>query len=284
MRPDAADIAVPDFPPGIEWLGAKTIRVEMLLRGGPLMVWFWDFAQLNSLRMLPYLRRWHERYRQAGLRILGVHSPRYPFTAPAEAVSAAVRRLEVSFPVAVDSEFLVWRDYGNEGWPALFLWAPAGVLHWYHFGEGDYRGTEEALQELLVAKNPAFEPPESLPPLRPSDAADARVLQPSDEVLPGGSTEVPWEPTDGESTLELAYAGAGASAAIEGAGRVKLEVDGHPHEMQVESPGLYELSEHAGVHGEHRLRVTPAGGQRIYSVSFAPGVMPGGAEEEYPVD
>src|SRR5262249_34061362 len=102
-------------------------------------------------RTLPYLRAWNERYSDAGLAVLGVHSPRFSFTRPREAVADALPRLEIDWPVAVDAEMAIWRDYEPHGWPALFLWGTGGALRWCHLGGGEYDRTEEAIREAPKA-------------------------------------------------------------------------------------------------------------------------------------
>jgi len=157
--------------------------LERALAAGPVLVHFFDFAQLNSVRTLPYLAAWWERYREAGLTLLGVHSPRFPFTRSAEAVSAALTRLGIEWPIALDPEMRIWRDYEPHGWPALFLWGRGGALRWYHLGEGEYLGTEEAIRDALSDVGSIRDWPPPVEPLRPSDAPDARVIAPSEEVF-----------------------------------------------------------------------------------------------------
>ena len=120
-----------------------------LTAAGPALVHFIDFAQLNSVRTLPYLAAWEARYRERGLRTIGVQAPRFPFGADRTAAAAALRDLGVGFPVAIDAGRELWHDYGCEGWPSLFLWRRGGALAWFHFGEGEYRATEEAIQAEL---------------------------------------------------------------------------------------------------------------------------------------
>ncbi len=184
-----------------------------------MLVHFFDFAQLNSVRALPYAIAWDRRYRDAGLATLGVHSPRFRFTADREALAAALARLGVEHPVADDSGYALWHDYGCEGWPSLFLWGQGGALRWFHFGEGDYAGTEAAIAEELVAIDRTYEPPPPLEPLRPSDAPGALVMPPTDEVFPGGSVTEPWRAGGDERALELNYEAGGAHASVAGAGR-----------------------------------------------------------------
>ena len=161
--------------------------MPVLTAGGPALVHFLDFAQLNSVRTLPYVAEWDRRYREAGLRTIGVQAPRFPFGADPEAVSAGLERLGVGFPVAIDAGRALWHSYGCEGWPSLFLWSLGGALSWFHFGEGDYAGTEEAIQAELREQDALQDLPAPLAPLRATDAPGARVMAPSPEVFPGGS-------------------------------------------------------------------------------------------------
>jgi hypothetical protein len=234
-----------------------------------VLVHFFDFAQLNSVRTLPYLRAWHDRYSGDGLAMVGVHSPRFPFTQDYAAVAEAAERLEIGWPVIVDREFTVWRLYEPHGWPALFLWARGGALRWYHLGEGDYTGTEEAIRNELSSGN-GHEWPPLLDPIRPSDGPDARVIPPTPEVFPGGSTEVPWPAAGADRTLELTYEAGGAYAATDGEGEIALAIDGEAREpIGVTHPGLKELSVHERSE-RHRLTIEPTPGLLVYSLQFAP--------------
>lgn len=272
MRPPRQDIAAPPLPPGLEWLGGPEPRLERLVARGPLLVHFFDLAQLNCIRALPYVRAWHERYGDAGLGLLGIHSPRFPFTKPAEAVAAALPRLGIDWPVAVDSGLATWRDYGCKGWPSLFLWGRGGALRWYHLGEGEYRETEEAIVEQL-GDEPEGGWPEPLAPLRASDAPGATVIAPSAEVFPGGSIERPWSPDEGPGPA-LDYDAGGAFAAATGSGALVATVDGaSPIRIAIDGPGLYELASHEA-HGSHRIELDAEGEPLLYSLQFAPGVPP----------
>ena len=257
------------MPPGIDWVGGPAPRLERLVNDGPLLVHFWDLAQLNSLRTLDYVRAWRERYGAGGLGVLGVHSPRFPFTRSAEAVASALPRLGIEWPVAVDSELAIWRDYGVQGWPSLFLWGKGGALRWYHLGEGEYKATEEAIRDALDSENSDW--PATLDPIRPSDAPGAGVVPPSPELFPGGSIAKPWTASDRDSSLEFDYEAAGAHAAVDGTGELRVSIDGgEPRRVAVEHPGLYELGG-GDRHGEHRLRIECSGAVAIHSIQFAPG-------------
>ncbi|OLE36234.1 MAG: hypothetical protein AUG48_08190 [Actinobacteria bacterium 13_1_20CM_3_68_9] len=272
MRPEAQDIAVPPFRPDTEWIGPKPPAVERICARGPLVVQFVDAAHLSSVRTLPYLTAWSERYRDLGLTLVGVNSPRFPFMADTEKLSAALARLGVRFPVAADSRYEIWHDYGCEGWPSLFLWGRGGALRWFHFGEGEYAATEQAIQEELRAADPGLELPEPLPPLRPSDAPGALVAPPSAEIFPGGSESESWQSVEGGPPLELDYAAGGAWAAVDGRGRLRASLDRAPElTIEVEAPGAYELSAHER-HEAHHLELSATPGLRVYSIGFSAGV------------
>lgn len=243
-----------------------------LTAAGPVLVHFFDFAQLNSVRALPYVREWHRRYSQHGLTVLGIHSPRFPFTKTAEAIAAGIEGLGISYPVAQDSSYAIWNDYGAKGWPSLFLWNSDRALAWFHFGEGDYRATEEAIQEELRSADALVELPEPMAPLRPSDAPGAGVAAPTEELFPGGGPGDPWEPDGPGTPLELEYAAGAAYAAADGTGELTLELDGCPgRSVPIDGPGLYELAEHPA-HERHELALRTGPGVNVYAISFAAGM------------
>lgn len=243
--------------------------MERLTDAGPVLVGFIDFAELNSVRALPYLSAWHERYAGAGLSVLGIHTARFPFSEDPAAIEAAVLRLEIPFPVIVDEHRAAWADYGCHGWPSLFLWSQRGALDWYQFGEGEYLGTEAAIREQL---GDAPRLPEPMAPLRPGDAPGARVVVPTPELLPGGSEREPWRPSGESRELEVPFEAASAWASLDGRGELALGLDGSPLEpIAVTVPGLHRLTPE-GPHAAHRLVLRPGPDIAVYSVSFAVGI------------
>jgi hypothetical protein len=236
--PDHPPIPAPEFPPGVEWLNAPFARVDKLMGRHALLVEFWDFARVNSLRTLPYLKAWHERYSEKGLAVIGVHTPGYSFGRERAAVERAVGRLGLTYPVALDPDFEVWRAYGVPGWPARYLFDRRGLLRWFHFGEGDYDGTERAIHETLLEIDPELELPAPLEPLRPEDAPDLVLdAQTADIALPADRERVElvrdW--VDGEDYVEAADAGGAATAQFR-AGGAWAVLSG----AGIEEPGLYE--------------------------------------------
>ena len=221
----------------MDWLGVAFLRMDRLLGRHVTLVEFWDFARVNSLRTLPYLTAWHERYAEAGLQVIGVHSPGYSFGREREVVERAVERLGVPYPVLLDPELEVWRLYGNKGWPGRYLFDRRGMLSFIHYGEGEYLDTELAIQESLGELDPGFEAPEPLEPIRPEDAPGV-LLEPqtADIALPADRERLElvrdWE--DGGDYIEAADAGAAASFSFTAGGAFAV-LSGDEVE-----PGLYE--------------------------------------------
>ncbi len=215
------------------------LRMQTELGRHAILIEFWDFARVNSLRTQPYLKAWHERYSDHGLRVIGVHSPGYSFGRERANVERAVERLGVPYAVALDPQFEVWQLYGNEGWPARYLFDRSGWLRLAHYGEGAYLETELAIQELLREIDSGLELPDPLTPLRPEDEPGAKMEpQTADIALPADRERLDlvrdW--TSGEDYIEAADAGAGARVKSFSAGAVFAVLSG-----SVE-PGLYEAA------------------------------------------
>ena len=132
------------------WVNSPPLTAESLI-GRVVLVDFWTYTCVNWLRTLPYLRAWDEKYRDAGLTIIGVHTPEFGFEHDAENVITQVRELGVGYPVALDNDYGVWNEFANHYWPAVYLADAAGRLRYHHFGEGEYARTEMVIQQLLTA-------------------------------------------------------------------------------------------------------------------------------------
>jgi cytochrome c biogenesis protein CcdA/thiol-disulfide isomerase/thioredoxin len=146
------DTAVAPEIQGIEtWINTRDEEALTLgaLRGRVVLVDFWTYSCINCLRTLPHLEAWDEAYRDAGLTIIGVHSPEFAFERVPENVRSAVRRLGVRYPVALDNDFATWRAYSNQYWPAKYLIDRRGRVRFHHFGEGAYEDTERRIRRLL---------------------------------------------------------------------------------------------------------------------------------------
>jgi cytochrome c biogenesis protein CcdA/thiol-disulfide isomerase/thioredoxin len=132
------------------WINSRPLGLPEL-RGKVVLVDFWTYSCINCLRTLPYLKAWDARYRSKGLVILGVHTPEFAFEHDLGNVRAAVRRLGIGYPVALDNSYGTWKAYSNNYWPADYLVDQAGHVRGVHFGEGDYEQTEGDIRLLLAA-------------------------------------------------------------------------------------------------------------------------------------
>jgi hypothetical protein len=230
-------------------MGAPFVRVSTELGRHALLVEFFDFSRINSLRTLPYMRAWHARYSAAGLKIVGIHSPGYSFGRLPEVAVPALEKLALPYPVALDPALELWRIYRNRGWPARYLFNRKGVLTHMHYGEGEYVASELAIRAALLEIDDEVELPDVMEPLRPEDAPGALFEpQTADITLPGERDRVElirdW--IEGPDYIEAVDAGAGATASFRaGEAYVVLSGDGvepglHPTDGTVVAvdPGL----------------------------------------------
>ncbi len=248
MRADSPSISAPPFPRNLAWANVAMLRMDQQ-RDKVVLVEFWDFCRVNSLRTLPYLKAWHARYQDAGLRIVGVHTGGFLPARSEENVRRAVERLEIPWPVAIDTDLEVWDIYGNEGWPARYLWQPSETghtLHSLHYGEGGYVETELEIQSLLgVERDPVS-------PIRPEEAADAMVATPT---------------PDQPGAYSGPYAAGGVWIVAEGLGMVTANgVD-----VAIAEPGCYPVLEHPR-HTEGELELVVGEGVTVHATCFTLGL------------
>ncbi|MFC0681468.1 hypothetical protein ACFFGH_26870 [Lysobacter korlensis] len=131
------------------WLNSEPLTPEKL-RGRVVLVDFWTYTCVNWLRTLPYVRAWAAKYEDAGLTVVGVHTPEFGFESDVDNVVAQTRILQVEHPVAIDSGYAVWGAFANRFWPAVYIADTEGRIRHHHFGEGEYAQTEMVIQRLLV--------------------------------------------------------------------------------------------------------------------------------------
>ena len=138
----------PSLDGAVEWLNSPPLAREDL-RGKVVLIDFWTYSCINCIRTLPYVRAWAEKYRDQGLIVIGVHAPEFAFEKKIDNVRQAVAGFKIEYPVAIDNDYRIWRAFDNSYWPAHYLIDAKGQIRYHHFGEGDYRETEEAIQDLL---------------------------------------------------------------------------------------------------------------------------------------
>jgi cytochrome c biogenesis protein CcdA/thiol-disulfide isomerase/thioredoxin len=245
------------------------------LRGKVVLVDFWTYSCINCQRTLPHLEAWDRAYRDAGLVIIGVHTPEFAFEHVTDNVNAQARALGVGYPIAIDNNYGTWNAYANQYWPADYLIDPGGTIRHVTFGEGAYADTENLIRQLLAMRQPApalspatevadTTPTENLTPetylgyqyapLRVSGTPPATpgpatyrfpaTLNPDTFALDGAWTADPEALTAGPAAqLELSYHADNVFLVLGGQGSVTVKLNGQPSSVVHVSgpPTLYPL-------------------------------------------
>jgi hypothetical protein len=240
-----AEIHAPPIPHDLPWVNVASLRMDKQV-GRPVLVEFFDFCRVHSLRTLPYVKAWHERYADAGLRVISVHCPGYEASRDEDEVRAAVERLGIKHPVCLDHHFLLWDFYDTPGWPARYLFDQRLVLFEYHHGEGAYAETERAIQELVGVER------DVLAPVRPEDDPEAQIVVPTPEQP--GAYSGPYE-------------AGGVWAVVSGAGTVTVNGEAHT----VSAAGCRPLLQHPR-HTAGVLDLQVGDGVTCHATAFTPGL------------
>jgi thiol-disulfide isomerase/thioredoxin len=170
MRIEKGRVRVPEI--GRIWLNSPPLNMRQL-RGRAVLVDFWDYTCINCIRTLPYIQAWHEKYKDLGLTVIGVHTPEFTFAQYESNVERGVREFGLTYPVVIDSEFELFKLFANRAWPSKYLIDKDGYLRYMHMGEGGYSEAETVIQELLREIQPDLKLPELMPPVRGEDRPGA---------------------------------------------------------------------------------------------------------------
>jgi cytochrome c biogenesis protein CcdA/thiol-disulfide isomerase/thioredoxin len=144
--------AMPSLDGAVSWLNSPPLT-NTELRGKVVVIDFWTYSCINCLRSIPYVEAWAEKYKSDGLVVIGVHTPEFAFEKDPTNVAKAVEDLKITYPVALDSNYAIWKAFNNQYWPAHYFIDANGVIRYHHFGEGEYDESERVIQELLKEKN-----------------------------------------------------------------------------------------------------------------------------------
>jgi cytochrome c biogenesis protein CcdA/thiol-disulfide isomerase/thioredoxin len=151
-KPNSESQPLPDLSGATAWINSPALTPASL-RGKVVLVDFWTYSCINCLRTLPYIKAWSEKYKDSGLVVIGVHTPEFPFEKDESNVRKAVRDLGISYPVAMDNNYAIWRNFNNEYWPAHYFVDATGHIRYHHFGEGGYEESEQWIRSLLEEAN-----------------------------------------------------------------------------------------------------------------------------------
>jgi thiol-disulfide isomerase/thioredoxin len=140
------------------------------LRGKVVLIDFWAYSCINCQRAIPHVEAWYRDYKAAGLEVIGVHTPEYAFEHVPSNVQSGIRRLGITYPVALDNKYTAWNNFGNDSWPADYLIDSSGNVRHVAIGEGGYAGIESLIRQLLSAAHPgaALPPPTQVPDRTPA--------------------------------------------------------------------------------------------------------------------
>jgi thiol-disulfide isomerase/thioredoxin len=156
------------------WVNSTPLTPDVL-RGKVVLVDFWEYTCINWIRTAPYVKAWHRDYAGLGLVVVGVHAPEFEFGKRAENIDRGIRDHGLTHPIAIDNAVATWHAFGNDAWPAKYLFDARGRLVKRWVGEGRYGDIEAEIRRLLVAGSPAT----TLPPISPEAMAFAKTGQPS---------------------------------------------------------------------------------------------------------
>jgi thiol-disulfide isomerase/thioredoxin len=290
----------PEFQDIDRWLNSKPLTLASL-RGKVVLIDFWTYSCINCLRTLPYVKRWADTYRAAGLMVVGVHTPEFAFEHVPANVERAVNSLGVRYPVALDNDYGTWSAWGNQYWPAKYFVDRQGHVRFAHFGEGEYQHSEDVIRTLLAEKalpKPVSgsihdqTPTELLTPetylgsaridrfvgsrLVPGREADYSIpkVVPQNSFAYGGRWTVQKESIVAGSGARLrlsfhaqkVFLVLGTSGEAES---VYVVIDGRPVKtVRVTEDRLYTLAELHGETGEHTLDLSFTPGTGAYAFTF----------------
>jgi thiol-disulfide isomerase/thioredoxin len=139
---------MPDLNGAVAWINSVPLTRDSL-PGKVVLIDFWTYSCINCLRALPYVEAWSEKYKDAALVVIGVHTPEFAFEKEQRNVEKAVRDLTLNYPVAIDSDYKIWQAFNNQYWPAHYFMDGKGSIRYHDFGEGEYDESERVIQQLL---------------------------------------------------------------------------------------------------------------------------------------
>jgi thiol-disulfide isomerase/thioredoxin len=202
-----------------DWLNSAPLAAKDL-QGRVVLVNIWTYSCINSLRPLPYVRAWAEKYRDRGLLVVGVHTPEFAFERDPANVRAALTRQGVTYPVVLDNDYAIWNAFANDAWPAFYFIDAQGQIKGRKAGEGGYQASERLLQQLLSA------------------ARGGAVGDPLVDVVGAGDQASPdWDDLDSSETY-VGYARATGFASVGGVRRDSVAAYERPAQLPRNQWGL----------------------------------------------
>ena len=269
-----AEGRLPPLDGAVSWLNSQPLTPEGL-RGKVVLIDFWTYSCINCLRAMPYVKAWHDQYKDHGLVVIGVHTPEFAFEKAERNVRRAVKDLAVSYPVALDNDYAIWRAFKNRYWPAHYFVDAEGVIRGHHFGEGEYDKSERLIRQLLedAGQHDLPAPVSAIAAEGVQSAADRRNVASPETYVGYGRAE------NFASSEGLTRDRAAAYAAPDTLQRNQWALDGRwtvePEHARVEAPGG-RISFRFHARDLHLVLAPDKPGQRIRFRVTLDGQPPGG--------
>lgn len=279
--------------------GDQPVEIDDL-QGQVVLLDFWAYSCINCQRSLPHVQAWYETYEDAGLSVVGIHSPEYSFEREARNVRAGAREHGLTYPIAQDNNLATWTQYRNRFWPAHYLIDAEGTVRSIHFGEGNYEAMEDGIRELLRERDPDVQLPgeTDVQDQTPDGNQTPETFLGTTKIQNFGGEEAysalteefsypeelarntfaldgSWElgtqsitPRGDSASVTVEYTGREVRMVLAGEGSVTVDVDGDVREIEVGgTPNSYELLLADEVQ-EGRIEVTLPNGVEAYSFTF----------------
>jgi len=284
----------PEFTGINKWLNSDALTMEGL-KGKVVLIDFWTYSCINCVRTLPHVTDWYEKYKDKGLVIVGVHTPEFAFEKETKNVETALKRYDITYPVAMDNDYKTWQAYSNRYWPAEYLVDQSGKIVYTHFGEGNYDTTENRIRTLLGMDQSIDTAPPSAPQAKSPEmyfglsrleflsSGQKASSQVSDYVIPNRldlnrfALEGKWQFFDdkavlvsGPGKIKLHFNAAKAHMVASSAKTISVTAktdDGAPVIVQIKDADLYTLFD--GKAGDHVIEISiPDGGFEAFTFTF----------------
>jgi len=270
---NAGTETMPPLTGAVAWLNSPPLS-SGALRGKVVLVDFWTYSCINCLRTTPYVEAWWRKYKDAGLVVIGVHTPEFAFEKDVGNVQGAIKQLGITYPVAVDSNDVIWQAFNNSYWPAEYLIDAKGVVRDQHFGEGDYPESEQNIQKLLHEAGATNVPGGIVDPAAGGAelAADAADIQ-SPETYVGYARGTNFGSPEAVATDAVASYSYPAAPALNEWGLQGRWNDGAEKAVLVSAPGGVMFRFHA--RDLHLVMGPPADGSRVRFRVLIDGAPPG---------
>jgi hypothetical protein len=185
------------------WFNTEPVSLRAH-QGQIILLDFWDYTSMSSLRTIPYVNLWHEKYEEFGMLVVGVHTPQFRFGRNPDHIERAIHALGIRYPVVMDNEGFLWNAFGARVWPTKFLVDRDGFIRFRHEGEGEYEQLERALQSLLAESGIHGVLPDLSVAIRETDEPGALCYRTTGDIFTGYAkgTIGNLEGSNPESTIE----------------------------------------------------------------------------------